>query len=109
MPLIRIAWGLGIVVLVVACAAPVKRQTQVRQQPSPIHCATAQGDIRLLQNEKAHVLQQIAMGVTAIAPAGLVMGALTGTEQTPWQVPSGDYNRMIDQRIAEIRTTCRLP
>jgi hypothetical protein len=45
----------------------------------------------MLQHEKAHVAQQIAMGVTAIAPAGLVAGLITGTEQTKEQVATGDY------------------
>jgi hypothetical protein len=103
------AWSLGIAVLVVACAAQFKQQEQALQQPIKINCATAEGDIRVLQNEKAHVAQQIAMGVTAIAPAGLVMGVLMGTEQTKLQVATGDYNNMIDQRIADIKMTCGLP
>jgi hypothetical protein len=103
------AWSPGIAVLVVACAAPFKQQAQALQQPTRINCATAEGDIRMLQNEKAHVSQQVAMGVTAIAPAGVVLGVVTGTEQTKLQVASGDYNSMIDQRIAEIKRTCRLP
>jgi hypothetical protein len=103
------AWSLGIAVLVVACAAQFKQQEQALQQPSRINCATAEGDIRMLQNDKAHVAQQVAMGVTAIAPAGLVLGVVTGTEQTKLQVASGDYNSRIDQRIAEIKRTCRLP
>jgi hypothetical protein len=87
----------------------ISQQEQALQQPSRINCATAEGDIRMLQNDKAHVAQQVAMGVTAIAPAGLVLGVVTGTEQTKLQVASGDYNSRIDQRIAEIKRTCRLP
>jgi hypothetical protein len=63
----------------------------------------------VLQSEKAHVAQQIAMGVTAISPAGMVAGLITGTEQTKLQVATGDYNQMIDQRIADIKMTCGLP
>ncbi|MGH8069117.1 MAG: hypothetical protein ACRERE_28545 [Candidatus Entotheonellia bacterium] len=107
--LLRIAWSLGIAVLVVACAAQFKEQEQALQQPVRINCATAEGDIRMLQSEKSHVAQQIAMGVTAIAPAGMVMGVLMGTEQTKLQVATGDYNSMIDQRIADIKMTCGLP
>jgi len=32
-------------------------------------------------------IQQIAMGVTAIAPVGIVLDVLTGTEQTTLQGP----------------------
>jgi hypothetical protein len=100
---------LAIAVVVIACAAQFKEQEQALQQPIRINCATAEGDIRMLQHEKAHVAQQIAMGITAIAPAGIVMGVIMGTEQTKLQVATGDYNRMIDQRIADIKMTCGLP
>ncbi len=72
----------------------------------PVNCATAQGDMRVLQSEKAHVVQQVAMGVTSIYPAGLVLGILTGTEGTKIQVATGEYNKMIDKKIAEIKSTC---
>jgi hypothetical protein len=71
-----------------------------------VNCATAEGDIRVLQGEKAHVAQQVAMGVTAIYPAGLVVGLLTRTEGTKVRVATGEYNKKIDEKIAQIRTTC---
>jgi hypothetical protein len=108
MSLTKIVSALAIAVVVVACAAQFQQQEQALQQPIKINCATAEGDIRMLQNEKAHVAQQVAMGITAIAPAGLVMGVLMGTEQTKLQVATGDYNNMIDQRIADIKMTCGL-
>ena len=72
----------------------------------PINCATAEGDIRLLESEKAHVAEQIAMGVAAIFPAGLVLGILTGTEDEKIEVAMGEYDKMIDKRIAEIKAHC---
>ncbi len=72
----------------------------------PINCATAEGDIRMLEHEKAHVAQEVAEGVTAIFPAGLVLGVVTGTEKTKVKVAIGDYNKMIDKRIAEIKEKC---
>ncbi|MHC4710225.1 MAG: hypothetical protein ACYTA3_07345, partial [Planctomycetota bacterium] len=54
-----------LMISLVACAA--KHQKQVEQEmKQPINCATAEGDIRLLKHEKAHVAQQMAEGVTAI-------------------------------------------
>ena len=44
--------------------------------------------------------------MTAIYPAGLVIGLLTGTEGTKLKVASGEYNGMIDKKIAEIRAAC---
>ena len=42
----------------------------------------------------------MADGVTAITPIGLVVGTATGKEKGKLQVASGDYNKMIDQKIA---------
>lgn len=101
------AYGAGMAVLVTGCATEYKQtEQQIAQQP--INCATAEGDIRALQSEKTHVGQQIAAGVTAITPIGLVAGAVQGTEGTKTRVASGEYNKMIDKKIAEIKTTCGL-
>ena len=98
--------------LVLVCAAGcAMQQAQVEQQlqnPGPINCATAPGDLRVLQSEKATALQQLAGGVSAITPAGIVLGAATGLEGTKVQVATGEYNQMIDKRIAEIRRACGL-
>ena len=93
-----------IVMLMPACALKQKRVEKEMKQP--INCATAEGDIRMLQHEKAHVAQQIAEGVTAIYPAGLVLGLVTGTEKEKIRVATGKYNKMIDGRIAEIKAQC---
>jgi len=72
----------------------------------PVNCATAEGDIRVLRGEKAHVAERVAQGVTAIYPAGLVVGLLTGTEGTKIRVATGEYNKKLDAKIAEIQSTC---
>jgi len=87
------------------CAMMFKEDEKAAEK-MPVNCATAQGDLRVLQSEKAHVVQQVAMGVTSIYPAGLVLGLLTGTEGTKLQVATGEYNKMIDSKIAEIKSTC---
>ena len=104
MSLSRVAVGLGTVMLVAGCAGQYKAQEEAMKQP--ISCATAEGDIRALQGEKTNAAQQAASGVTAIAPAGIVLGILTGTEGTKLRVATGEYNKMIDQRIADIKSTC---
>jgi hypothetical protein len=101
----------GAALLAVAAAGCAMEQAQVEQSlasPGRIDCRTAYGDLRVLQSEKATVAQQIVEGATAIYPAGLVMGILTGTEDTKISVATGEYDRMIDARIAEIRRTCGL-
>lgn len=88
-----------------ACASKYKKQEKAAEQMT-VNCATATGDIRLLRSEKAHVAEQIALGVTAIYPAGLVVGLLTGTEGTKVQVATGEYNEKLDEKIAQIQREC---
>lgn len=85
-----------------------KYQEGEQQLKKPINCATAEGDIRLLQHEKAHVTDQIAAGVTAIVPASAVMSVASGEEGEKLKMGTGDYNRRIDARIAEIKQECGL-
>jgi hypothetical protein len=92
-----------------ACTASKDVQQVKAQEKAPINCATAEGDIRVLQSEKASVGDEIARGVTAIVPAGAVVGIVGGQEGAKFEIASGEYNRMIDQRIAAIRAKCDLP
>ena len=92
---------------VTSCAAANQKQVEQDLKRS-IHCATAEGDIRSLQHEKAHVMQQITAGVSAIVPIGLVAGVATGTEGTKVQVATGEYNKQIDAKIAEIKAVCKI-
>jgi hypothetical protein len=91
----------------VAACAPITQQEK-QSLAKPIDCRTAEGDLRLLQSEKANVAQQIANGLTAIVPAGAIIGIISGTESDKFKVATGDYNNMIDQKIAEIKTKCNL-
>ena len=94
------------IVLATACA-PITQQEK-QSLAKPINCATAEGDLRVLQSEKANVAQMIANGVTAIVPAGAVIGIITGTEGDKMKVASDDYNSMIDKKIAEIKQQCNV-
>jgi hypothetical protein len=100
-----VALGIGAALLASGCAMQFKEEEKAAEQ-TPINCSTATGDIRVLKSEKAHVVQQVAMGVTSIYPAGLVLGILTGTEGTKLQVATGEYNQMLDKKIAEIQSAC---
>lgn len=72
----------------------------------PVTCATAEADIRALESEKVHAAQQLAAGVTAIVPIGLVVNLAEGTEGSQLKVAIGDYNTMLDDRIIEIKMEC---
>jgi hypothetical protein len=95
-----------VAVVLGGCALQQQQVEQNLQDPRRINCRYAYGDIRMLQSEKASVAQQIAEGATAIYPAGLVLGFASGTEGTKLSVATGEYNQMIDDRIAEIRAKC---
>ena len=97
--------SLALALLLPGCAMKLKKEEKAAEQ-MPVNCATADGDLRVLQGEKAHVAEQIAMGVTAIYPAGLVVGLLTGTEGTKFQVATGEYNKKLDAKIAQIQNEC---
>jgi len=102
---IMIVLAICLVITLAACA--VSKQKKVEQEmKQPINCATAEGDLRALGHEKAHVTQRIAEGLTSIVPASLVVGVVTGTEKEKVEVATGEYNKMIDNRIAEIKETC---
>jgi len=91
---------------VVSCASDKQYKRGEQDVKRPVNCATAEGDIRSLQHEKSHTSSQISAGVTSIVPVGLVAGVATGTEGTKLKVASGEYNKMIDKKIAEIKREC---
>ena len=98
---------LAAVFAVITLAGCAFQEKQVEQSlAQPINCATSEGDIRVLESEKAHVARQLVAGVTSIVPAGIVLGLVTGTAGTKARVASGEYNQKIDERIADIKRTC---
>jgi hypothetical protein len=68
----------------------------------PINCATAPGDLRVLNSEKASTASRIGNGVSMIAPIGLVAGLVTGSEKTKYEVTTGEYNKAPDTKIAHL-------
>ena len=94
----------AVVVLGTGCAGKYKKVEQ--DMKAPINCATAKGDLRILEHEKAHTMDQISQGVSAVMPIGLVVGLVEKTEGTSWRVATGEYNKMIDKRIKEIKEHC---
>ena len=104
----HLTWTAALVLsgVIVGCS-PVSKEAK-RELKQPVNCATAHGDIRILKNEEAHVGKQILSGVTAITPAGAVIGIVTGTEREKIEVGIGEYNRQLKAKIAEIKRVCRV-
>ncbi len=71
-----------------------------------VDCANANADIAYLEHEKKSTVERMAKGVTSIMPIGLVLNVVKGTEKESVEMATGDYNKKIDQRIAEIKDTC---
>jgi len=94
--------------LLSGCAIQQKKVMYTLEHPAPVNCAAAEGDLRVLQSEKTHVAQQMAEGVLSLTPAGAALGILTLTETTKWKVAVGEYNKMIDERMALIKSECGL-
>lgn len=97
-----------ITLVLAACSAEKRQERAMKEMKAPINCAHAKGDIRALQSEKATTTDQITEGITAITPSGALLGLAGGTETTQLTVATGDYNKMIDDRIREIKATCNL-
>jgi hypothetical protein len=97
--------AVGLAVVVGACALQQKKTAQ-KVKEMPIECATAEGDIRMLEEEKQSTAKRISSGIRMVVPIGLVAGLVTGTQRTKYQVASGQYNTMLDNKIAEIKAAC---
>jgi hypothetical protein len=98
-------FALGLTAMVGGCAMHEKKEATAAQA-MPINCPTAEGDIRVLQGEKATTAAKIGNGISMVVPIGLVVGVVTGTEKTKYEVSTGEYNKMLDSKIADIRSTC---
>ena len=95
------------VVTMMAACSPISKEAK-QGLAKPVHCPTAEGDLRVLEKEKAHAGNQALAGITAVAPIGLVTGILTGTEGDKIKVATGEYNKQIEAKMAEIKRICNL-
>jgi hypothetical protein len=97
--------ALGLAMAVSSCAIQEKKNAAAAQA-MPVDCATAPGDLRVLNSEKASTASKIGNGISMIAPIGLVAGLVTGTEKTKYEVTTGEYNTALDTKIAQIKSAC---
>jgi hypothetical protein len=95
-----------LVTLFTSCASQQTVQKGEADAKIPINCASAEADIRVLMSEKTHANEQLATGVTTIIPIGLFTSAVQGKTSQNVKVATGDYNQMLDDKIAEIKKTC---
>jgi hypothetical protein len=101
---------LTLAAMIAGCASEYKKEEKAAtaSEAKPINCATAEGDLRALNAEKISTAQAAAAGVTAIVPIGLVAGLVTGSEGAKAKMGTGEYNKALDAKIAEIKSTCHI-
>lgn len=96
---------IGLAILTGGCAMQDK-ETENRVKEMPVNCETAPGDLRMLDEEKKSTAQRVSAGVRSVVPIGLVAGLVTGTAGTKYRIATGQYNQMLDDKIAEIKQAC---
>ncbi len=83
-----------------------EKENEAAAESMAVNCKVAPGDLRVLNSEKANTATKIGNGVSLIVPIGLVAGLVTGTEGTKYQVTTGEYNKLLDTKIAQIQAAC---
>jgi hypothetical protein len=73
----------------------------------PINCTTAEADISALMSAKEAEEEQKVGGLLSITPVGLVTNAVTAkSEEEKESIKK--YNKMLDDKIAKIKKTCKI-
>jgi len=88
------------------CASKYAKVEESLEQP--INCSTAEADIRALEADKVSKTTEAAEGMSYALPTTILVDAVTGTGGATYEVGTGEYNRKIDERIAKIRSTCKM-
>jgi hypothetical protein len=93
-------------VLVTSCARKYQKIEESLEQP--INCATARQYIKTLQGQKVSKGEEAAVGMSYALPTTVFIGALTGAGGAQYEVGTGEFNRKIDERIADVRVQCKV-
>jgi PBP1b-binding outer membrane lipoprotein LpoB len=109
-PMKYLAPGLIAIALLAGCSAqaPAPEKEVQANLAQAVNCNTAQTDIQNLTGEKARTSQQIEDGVSSIVPVGAVAHMFGGSEKQSLEIATGDYNKKLDAKIAEIKAQCNI-
>ena len=96
--------------LVAGCSAqtPAPEKQVQSSLAQMIDCSTAQADIKTLTSEKARTAQEIEDGASSIIPIGAVAHLFGRSEKESFEIGTGEYNRKLDAKIAEIKKQCNI-
>ncbi len=98
--------------LLTGCGEPISQKAK-QLESKPVNCADAKQDIAALEKEKASVLRRVGAGARFIIPVAAVVnifqeGSGSSSVEERRQVAAGEYNKAIDTKIAEIKSTCNV-
>ena len=96
--------------LVAGCSskAPApEKQVQASLEKS-VDCTAAAADINTLTSEKARTSQEIENGASSIIPIGAVAHLFGGSEKESLEIGTGEYNKKLDAKIADIKKQCNI-
>lgn len=88
--------------------APAPEKQVQASLSAPIDCSTAAADIKTLNSEKARTSQEIEDGASSIIPIGAVAHMFGGSEKQSIEIGTGEYNKKLDAKIAEIKKQCNV-
>ena len=77
-------------------------------QQKPVDCSTAKDDIAHLQHEKKSTDERKVKGVMSIMPIGIAINAVSSASESPKEMHIDEYNKQLDNRIAEIQSACKM-
>lgn len=105
--------GICALTLLIAGCGAIKKEKETYKAgeadiKKPINCSTAEGDIRALESEKAYAGEMIGAGVLAVVPISLIEGVVARTEGKRVKIATGDYNKKLKEKIAQIKETCNI-
>lgn len=108
-PSVRLTASLFAIAAVWLTAGCAQKYKKVEDSfAEPINCSTAWADIQWLQSNKVDKATEAAEGAKFALPTTIIVGSITGTAGAQYEVGTGEYNRKIDERIANIKETCKL-
>ncbi|MDA1098648.1 MAG: hypothetical protein O2967_06640 [Proteobacteria bacterium] len=95
--------GLAAAIMIFAAPGIANAADDAKTMDQPINCATAEGDLRVIESEKQHVKKQAVSGIFAITPAGFLLNAIAGATDKDGKAKHDDYNAHLDARAAAIK------
>lgn len=107
----KFTFSLVLLAVLTGCSssAPAPQKEVAANLAKSVDCSTAAADIKTLNSEKARTSQEIEDGVGSVIPVGAVAHMFGGSEKESLEIGTGEYNKKLDAKIAEIKQQCMLP